>query len=351
MKYGKLWFGLLMVLVIAIGISPGAFAATDLEKAAIKEGKVVWYGAWPKPLMDKVAKAFKARYPKIDVMIFRSGSSKVAAKFAAEKEAGAVLSDVFTVSDLSIYLDFKSKGFLEKYMPPEYQKFGKQFRDADGYWVTPRVYVVGLWYNVEGLKKAGLDPPTSWRDLADPKYKERIVLGSPLYSGTSVATVGYFVNEPGWGWDFWKEVVKNKPLLISDTPDISRTVSAGQRDIGPCIWGYISMFPLYPKGTIRVAIPKEGVLSIQSSSALVKGRPHPNAGKFFQKYLMGKEAAKIITGDFYYSGRTDVGPAPGKTSLFEMKTFGVDRVWLKKNKRKIQRTWTQITGEKKKKKK
>jgi hypothetical protein len=66
---------------------------------------------------------------------------------------------------------------------------------------------------------------------------------------------------------------------------------------------------------------------------------------------MGKETAEIITGDFYYSGRTDVPPAPGKTSLFDMKTFGVDRVWLKENKRKIQNDWTQLTGEKKKKKK
>ena len=113
--------------------------------------------------------------------------------------------------------------------------------------------------------------------------------------------------------------------------------------------GYISMFPLYPKGTIRVTIPEEGVLCIQSSSGLVKDRKHPNAGKFFQKYLMSKEVGEIITGDFYYSGRADVAPSSGKTSLFDMKTFDVDRKWLKENKREIQRTWTKVTGEKKKK--
>lgn len=351
MKHLKLFTTLLTLTVMVVGIQTAVFAASQLEEAAIKEGKVIWYGAWPKKLMDKVAKAFEAKYPKIDVMVFRSGSSKVAAKFAAEKEAGAVLCDVFTVSDLSIYLDFKDKGYLEKYTPEEFNKFGEQFRDPDGYWVTPRVYVVGIWYNVENLKKAGLEPPPSWRSLTDPKYKDRITLGSPLYSGTSVATVGYFVNEKGWGWDYWKQVLANNPLLIADTPDIARTVSTGQRDIGPCIWGYISMFPPHPKGTIDVSIPEEGVLSIQSSSALVKDRPHSNAGKFFQKYLMGRETAEIITGDFYYSGRTDVPPASGKTSLFDMKTFGVDRVWLKNNKRDIQNTWTQISGEKKKKKK
>ena len=129
MKHLKLFTILLTLTVVIVGIQTATFAASQLEEAAIKEGKVIWYGAWPKKLMDKVAKAFEAKYPKIDVMVFRSGSSKVAAKFAAEKEAGAVLCDVFTVSDLSIYLDFKEKGYLEKYTPEEFNKFGEQFRD------------------------------------------------------------------------------------------------------------------------------------------------------------------------------------------------------------------------------
>jgi hypothetical protein len=168
-----------------VGIQTAVFAASQLEEAAIKEGKVIWYGAWPKKLMDKVAKAFEAKYPKIDVMVFRSGSSKVAAKFAAEKEAGAVLCDVFTVSDLSIYLDFKEKGFLEKYTPEEFNKFGEQFRDPDGYWVTPRVYVVGIWYNVENLKKAGLEPPLYQRYTQE-RQSPLLAISSMKRSGAGI---------------------------------------------------------------------------------------------------------------------------------------------------------------------
>ncbi len=349
MKYLKLFVVLLVLLAITIGIQTGVFAKTDLEKSAIKEGKVAWYGAWPKPLMDKVAKAFRVHYPEIDVLLYRSGTGKVAAKVSAEKEAGKVLCDVFTVSDLSVYNAFKKDGFLEKYVPEEYQKFGELFRDSDGYWVTPRIYTVGIWYNVEGLKKAGLDPPTSWRSLTDPKYKRRIVLGSPFYSGTSLTTVGFFVNHPGWGWDYWKKVLANDPLLISDTPDIARTVSTGEREIGPCITGYISMFPLYPKGTIKVAVPEEGVIVVQSSSALIKDGPHPNAGKIFQKFLMSTEVGKIITDDFYYSGRVDVASPAGMHPLAELKLLISDDAWLEKNKGDIHKMWTTVSGEKKKK--
>lgn len=351
MKYLKLLVGLLVVLAITLGIQTGVFAKTDFEKAAIKEGKVGWYGAWPKPLMDTVGKAFMKHYPEINVMIFRSGTGVVAAKLSAEKEAGKVLCDVLTVSDLSVYRDFKKNGFLEKYQPEEYQKFGERFRDSDGYWVTPRIYTVGIWYNVEGLKKAGLDPPTSWRSLADPKYKKRIVLGSPFYSATSLITVAQFVNTPGWGWDYWKKVLANEPLLIRDTPDVARTVSVGEREIGPCIWGYISMFPLYPKGTVEVAIPEEGLIVVQSSSALVKGGPHPNAGKLFQKYLMSTEVAKLITDEFYYSGREDVSPPAGMPTLSKVKLLTPDDTWIEKNKRDIHKTWTTLSGEKEEKKK
>lgn len=346
MKGFKLLTALIAVTAIIFCIHVSALTAAELEEAAIKEGKVVWYGAWPKPLMDKVAKAFKVHYPDIDVRIFRSGTSKVAAKFSAEKEAGATLSDIFTASDLSIYMAYKKKGFLEKYTPEEFNKFGEQFRDSDGFWVTPRIVTVGIWYNVDGLKKAGLDPPASWRDLANPKYKGKIVFGSPLYSGTFIATVGYFVNQEGWGWDFWKEVAANDVLFINDAPDVARTVSVGTREIGPCVWGYISMFPLHPKGTVKVVAPKEGVIAIQSPSGLVKGGPNPNAGKLFYKFLMSKEVAELITGDTYYSGRLDVAPPTGMPALTEIKTVGVDRAWLKEHKREINKKWTQVTGNK-----
>ncbi|MDI7259831.1 MAG: extracellular solute-binding protein [Thermodesulfobacteriota bacterium] len=349
MKYLKLLVGLLVVLAITLGIQTGVFAKTDLEKAAIKEGKVGWYGAWPKPLMDTVAKAFRVHYPEIAVMIFRSGTGVVAAKLSAEKEAGKVLCDVLTVSDLSVYRDFKKKGFLEKYTPEEYQKFDEKLRDPDGYWVTPRSYTVGIWYNVEGLKKAGLDPPTSWRSLTDPKYKKRIVLGSPFYSATSLITVGQFLNVPGWGWDYWKKVLANDPLLIRDTPDIARTVAAGEREIGPCIWAYISMFPLYPKGTVKVVVPEEGLIVVQSSSSLVKGGPNPNAGKLFQKFLMSAELGKIISDEFYYSGRVDVASPPGMPILGELKLLTPDDAWLEENKRDIHKMWTTLSGEKEKK--
>lgn len=348
MKHLRSLMLLFVALVISIGNQTLVFAQTDLEKAAVKEGKVVWYGGWPQVLHDKVAKAFKAHYPEIDVMIYRSGTEKVAAKFSAEKEAGAVLCDVFTVSDTAIYLNFKGKGFFEKFTPDEYYSFDERYRDRDGYWITPRIYTVGIWYNVEGLKKEGLEPPQSWRSLTEPKYKRKIVLGSPLYSSTSLTTIAYFVNKPGWGWDYWRKVVANEPLLISDTPDIARTVSTGEREIGPCIWAYVAMFPLHPKGTIKVVCPEEGVLVMQSSSALVKGRPHPHAGTLFQRFLMSKEVGDMIAGDMYYSGRPDVAPPAGMPSLSEVKTFEIDYMWLEEQTRDIQRKWITLTGEKKK---
>ena len=70
MRHLKLLTILLTLTVVIVGIQTTVFAASELEKAAIKEGKVVWYGAWPKKLMDKVAKAFEAKHPKIDVMVF-----------------------------------------------------------------------------------------------------------------------------------------------------------------------------------------------------------------------------------------------------------------------------------------
>ncbi len=345
MRYKNAGVVFFVAFSLVVFLPCAGFSATDLENAALKEGKVSWYSAWPKPLMDEIVKAFKVHYPKIDVMMFRSGSSKIAAKLLTEKEAGAILCDVFTVSDESIVLDFKEKGIFEKYTPEEYQHFDKKFRDPDGYWATPRVYTVTIWYNVEKFKKDKLPIPTSWRSLADPRYKGRLVYASPLYSGTMTSLVGYFVSTQEFGWNFWEKAKANEALFVNDVPDVARMVSTGERELGATIWGYISMFPEHPAGTIKAILPEEGVLVLQSTSSLVKGGPQPNAGKLFQKYLMSLEAAKLIVRERYYSGRTDAPAPEGMPSLFSLKTFRADPVWLEKNKREVLKQWSLITGQ------
>ncbi len=318
-------------------------ADDSLAAAARAEATVNWYGVWPKDLMDRLTKVFETRYPGIKVNVFRSGSSKVAAKIEAEMQAGKVLADVMTISEESIMTAFKNKGYLEPYKTAHFDKFRPEYRDADGYWITPRVATVGLWYNVDRLAKRNLPIPTSWHDLANPIYRGEIALASPLYSGIFSSLVGTFSQKETFGWDYFRRIAANEPLYVADVPDVARAVAGGQKTLGPVVLGYVAIHPLHPKGSIAIVSPKEGVLVIQSSTALLKARPHSAGGKLLQNFLTSIEAAGIIRDAKYLSGRADIEPPqdipPPQPALFP------DANWLEKYGDEIRKNWADITGQ------
>src|ERR1700751_4648892 len=58
--------------------APPASAVTpELIAAAKKEGKVIYYTSIDLPVAERIAKAFEATYPGIDVRVERSGAERV----------------------------------------------------------------------------------------------------------------------------------------------------------------------------------------------------------------------------------------------------------------------------------
>ena len=56
--------------------------------------------------------------PGIDLKVFRSGTGKLAAKIATEREAGGVKADVVWVADFAYYETLKEQKLLLKYNSP-----------------------------------------------------------------------------------------------------------------------------------------------------------------------------------------------------------------------------------------
>src|ERR1700680_5307850 len=63
---------------------PPVAITPELVEAASKEGKVVLYSAMDLPVGEKLAKAFEAKYPGIQVQVERSGSERLFQRVAQE---------------------------------------------------------------------------------------------------------------------------------------------------------------------------------------------------------------------------------------------------------------------------
>lgn len=71
------------------------------------------------------------------------------------------------------------------------------YRDKDGYWTGLALVPAGFLVNNDVLKEKGLEAPKTWEDLADPKYKDEIIMASPAISGYPVRNPER--NPPGLG--------------------------------------------------------------------------------------------------------------------------------------------------------
>lgn len=302
----------------------------ELVKGAVKEGAVTWYTSMPDWQATWIAAEWAKIYPEIKLSWWRSGSEAVISKYLVEIEAGKILCDVIAASSPTGFVKLINKTALEAYKPPEYDYYPFNFKHPDGYWVTPRVITDLFWYNVQQVQ----DPPKSWWDLTDPKWKGKIVLGSPSTSGSALATLASTVRDSRLGWDFWEALIANDVIIVDQHIEAARMVSAGERLIGVCSWGYTANYPLYPTGTIGVVVPTEGLICFDHSVGLVANRPHSNAGKLFIRFMLSAHVAAYIARDDYCP-RLDV-PAPlGRPSLSQLPTLAFPADWLAKNQEQL----------------
>jgi iron(III) transport system substrate-binding protein len=136
-----IWSVVVLLWLFLGGVALGQ-GSDPLVAAAQKEGTVTWYTVWPQWLVDQVSKAWAAAQPGVKLTVFRSGSSKVAAKVVQERETGRLFGDVVTLTEPSIFAEFKREKILEPYQAPELEAFPARYRDPDGAYATPRVVVV-----------------------------------------------------------------------------------------------------------------------------------------------------------------------------------------------------------------
>ena len=164
-----------------------------------------------KKLFDKFAEETKA---KVEFLSMSSG--EVIAKIKAE--GGKPSADVWFGGGIDAFMKAKEDGLLEMYKPEGFDKIKEGFKDNEGYWISKGVTVVGFLVNNKILQEKGLEIPKTWAEIADPKYKDEIIMANPAVSGTSYANVKGLIDLYGEekAWEYFKKLndnVKEEKIL------------------------------------------------------------------------------------------------------------------------------------------
>lgn len=176
--------------------------------------------------------------------------------------------------------------------------------DPDGIGVGSHVQVTGFQYNAQKFKEAGIPPPTSWNDLADPRLKGKVALYnfSVAYSQDLIV----LLTKIGGGneKDIRPGIEKVKALkgsgnlayFATSPAELDNMLIQGQAWI--TVNGGPRAYILKDRGApIDFAVPKEGGGFFTNYFDVVKGAPHPKAAQLLVNFLISPEVQLIIAKD------------------------------------------------------
>jgi iron(III) transport system substrate-binding protein len=334
--------GALALPSLMLGLMPGCARADEsmdqLYQQAKKEGAVVMYTSVPTFLLDRWKALFEKQYPGVPITYFRSGTGKVLARIEAERRAGAVGNDVVWLADPTTYRGLVHDKALASFEPPEWKSITLA-KEPHGYYAAGRILVGVLLVNRKVMPNA----PKSFADLVKPEYKGKIVIASPLISGSTNIIDGAMLKDSRFGWKYFEDLKKNDVLVLKDVPDVARSVASGERAAGISLTLY-KYQPEFKNSPMEIVFPTEGAVLVASPLGLMAKGPHPNAGKLFYRFLLSAPAQAVLAESGIYPARNDVPPPVGLPTLDKLKTLAPDPDWIATHQQENNAHWRQTFG-------
>ena len=315
------WKSLLSaVAAVCLAALPAqAQSEQELYEAAKKEGEVTWYIAhYAAETAEAVGNAFTEKYPGVKVNVVRSTAQVAMQRLMQDLQNNAANCDVFSSTDVGHYVQLEKDKKLLKYVPKSAASTFKEFQnlDPDGFYHTTSAGMVLITYNKELVKPE--EAPKNWPDLLDPKWKGKVSVGHPAFSGyvgTWVVTMRKL-----YGWDFFEKLEKNQPQIGRSINDTVTMLQAKERAVaaGPDATTAKAMSRGAPLGLVY---PTDGALLMISPSAIPANAPHPNAAKLLMEFLLSPGHSKVAVEYYGLSLHDSVKGAEGMKSAGEVKTI------------------------------
>jgi iron(III) transport system substrate-binding protein len=327
-----------ILAAVLTALTGPALAADPVDAdAAKREGKVIWYTSTPIETAQKLADMF-TKESGIKVEMFRSGGSAILRRFQQEVQAGRVAVDVLTHSDPAAAAAMAKKGTFVPFKPKNFENLPEAARDADGQFLAQRLNM--MTHYLRSDKVAAADEPKTWTDLADPKYKGKLILTDPSFTSLQVSVVGMMAKERGWG--FFEKLRQSDVMVVQGNQQVSEMLKRGERLVAV---GALDSYAADLKREghpVKTLYPSDGVFVIPSPTSVVKGSPNPNAAKLFAQFMIGDDAQKLFPAEGAYSARTDIPAPQGSPDLKTLKILPVDYDYIEKQTAAIKKRFNEI---------
>ncbi len=270
---------------------PAGFGKTfeEIEKLAIKEGRVRMVSNLFPEEVPQVLKAFYGKYPTIKVEFTRGSGVGYSERILSEALAGLVEYDLIDIAN-----EFYSKYLKAQVLAGPFE-WRKLFPGITEVQVSSDRHFIGIAYSLRAIAYnptlvAAEHVPRDWSDCLNPYWKGKLVVDTRPNTFATLAMV--------WGeaktLDYVTKLRDNQPVWKRGQPESLVQIAAGEYPMF-CGISYHTVNGALrrdPKVNLALSWPREVPVSVSTTMTVVKGAKNSNAALLLAGWLASPAGQK-----------------------------------------------------------
>ena len=293
--------------------------AIATHATAQPSGRLMVYTSQPSGQIAKVVEAFNRTHPKVQVLLYRSGTTEVMNRLQAEFTAGRPQADVVLVADAVATTQLKNDGRLLTYADAPAGKVPAALIDPDKTFFGTKLITTGIVTNTKLVSAA----PASWQDLLAPAVASKTIMAHPLYSGAAVIHVGTFAQQKDFGWPYFERLARGGAIAAKGNGAVIEAVARGEKAYGVII-EYMAFNAQWKGSPVNFVFPREGVTAITQPVAILKTAKNVEAARAFVDWQLSEEAQHQSVSQGYFPIFDGVAPPKGYPQVSSLRIMSGD---------------------------
>ncbi|MBM3347674.1 MAG: extracellular solute-binding protein [Betaproteobacteria bacterium] len=291
-----------------------AFAADLYRKArAAKETKVAFYTSMVPAQFNAIQAAWNKRYPDIQIELVRADLGQTLERVLAESRARKYLADVISSNETSV-VALQQHKLLAQFDVPTRDKWIEPFKSGfNGIQFPSRVLQIGFAVNTNKLKEA--EYPRTWKDLLDPKWKNRLGIPDPRVGGGAQLWFLTLWDQKGYGEPFFKGLAANNPLIKPGIIQVQQSVELGEIDVDVVAYDYVTLPARNSGKPVQFVLPSDGTILFATYDSVAANAPNPNVARLFVHFLMSREGQETLAQAYVTPVHSEATPSPKASQL------------------------------------
>ena len=315
----------------------------EIYEAAVADGGklVVYAGGDTADSNAAVEKAFKERFPKVDIKIFTDLSKYHDMRIDQQLSVGRLECDVAHLQTMHDFDRWKVMGVLAPYKPLGWDAVYPEFKDPDGAFTAIKVF---SFSNVVNSALADDQAPYDALDYLDPRFKGKLVMTYPHDDDAVLFQFYRIVSRHGW--EYMDKLLQQDVQWIRGTVPAARVVTTGDR-----LATFTASSSLNPGKTARFVLPKtDDFLAWPQMAGIFRASKNKEAARLYLSWLLDKDTIKDMP--YQWTVRRDAENPGGYEPIYAynadmgaFRRFMADRALVERLKGRFEQIIGPVRGE------